>query len=233
MNRYPVLIDTDSGLDHTFINTLGLYDFINLDYTVFKGATQPIIIKHQDKSTANGEKVKGDYIWDAIYNLAIQYKGKLSMIALGPLTNIAIALLKYPDLPQYIKKLLIMGGSSQWGNTEPYSEFNFWYDPHAAEIVLQSGMNMQMIGLNITKQILLTEKRGAVAVAAFINPSIFEFEKHYVTCITDKGRTQGWSIIDTRKQLNEVPNIEVAVKVDQSQFLKTMEDFNMQIGGVQ
>ena len=163
-----------------------------------------------------------------------------------------------------------MGGSSEWGNTQPYSEFNFWCDPHGAEVVLQSSFNMQMIGLNATRQTFLTEKEvqsiqskdsevqgllthiqkfyferlkqkglstlfhipDAVAVAAFIDPSIFEFEKHYVTCITEKGRTQGWSIVDSRNKLEKEPNIEVATKVDKEAFLTMMQKINVKIGGL-
>lgn len=313
MTKYPILIDTDPGVDDTFAimlakaaenlnivgltvtagnvgitytleNTLGLCELIGLEAPVYKGAEKPMIIKLKDASDIHGnnglggyeysnitKKVENEYAWDALYNLATQYEGELSVVALGPLTNIAIALLKYPDLPKYIKKLVIMGGASEWGNTEPYSEFNFWCDPHAAEIVLKSDINMQMIGLNATRQTFLTEKEvlsinskdskveellthirkfylerlkqkglsylfhipDAVAMAAFINPSIIEFEKYYVTCITDKGRTQGWSIVDTRNKFNKEPNIEVAMKVDKEEFLKMMQWINAKIGGVQ
>lgn len=97
-----------------------------------------------------------DYAWDVIYQEAIKAEGKLQIIAIGPLTNIAIALMKYADLYKHIDKIVIMGGSTGIGNVRPYSEFNIWADPFAADVVFKSGVPITMVGLNVTMETVLT-----------------------------------------------------------------------------
>lgn len=307
MLKYPVIIDTDPGIDDTFAimmarsseeldikaltvtagnvdigftlnNALGLAELLEMNIPVYKGAEKPLVVEFKDASEYHGEsglgyyrlkqinkKAEMEYAWDGIYKLAKEHKGELSIIALGPLTNIAIALLKYPDLPKYIKKIVIMGGTfHSYGNTAPYSEFNFWCDPHAAEIVLQSDLNKQIIGLNTTKQAILEEEDmsklssedsnideliksmiqfskdniraqqlsttfhipDAVAMAAMIKPEIFEFENHYVTCVTSSGLTQGWSIADDRNKLGKEPNADIALSVNKEEYFKLLLRIN-------
>ncbi len=100
-----------------------------------------------EESKQNFEK---DYAWDFIYKEAKILGKELEIVAFGPLTNIAIAILKYPDIINYIKKIVIMGGSSTIGNVTPYAEFNIWTDPVAADIVFKSNIPLVMVGLNVT-----------------------------------------------------------------------------------
>lgn len=72
------------------------------------------------------------------------------------LTNIAIALLKYDDLYKHIERISIMGGSTKVGNVRPYSEFNIYVDPFAADVVFKSGVPVTMVGLNVTMETVLT-----------------------------------------------------------------------------
>ena len=89
--------------------------------------------------------------WDLIYDEAVRLNGELVLFAVGPLTNIAIALRKYPDLPKYIKKFVLMGGGT-YGNVRASggrAEFNIWVDPLAAKEVFEK-LEVWMIGLNAT-----------------------------------------------------------------------------------
>jgi purine nucleosidase len=79
----------------------------------------------------------------------------VTLIATGPLTNVALLLRTYPGLP--IGRIVFMGGSTERGNTTPYGEFNIVTDPEAADIVLRSGVPLTMIGLNVTHRALATE----------------------------------------------------------------------------
>lgn len=80
----------------------------------------------------------------------------VTLIAVGPLTNVATLLQRHPDLHGAIKRIVIMGGSTDRGNARPYAEFNIWADPEAAEVVLDSGIATSWHGLNVTHQALVT-----------------------------------------------------------------------------
>ncbi len=157
-------------LEKTANNALQIASLIDLDAPVAKGAAKAL-----DRPMENAGYVHGDsgigsvvlpkanrdfdsrYAWDLLYDEAKALKGELEVIAVGPLTNIAIALLKYPDIHHYIKRIVLMGGSATTGNRMPYSEFNIWGDPIAADIVFKSGIDLVMVGLNATHQTMLDE----------------------------------------------------------------------------
>lgn len=83
----------------------------------------------------------------------------LALLPIGPLTNVAVALLRDPTLPQRIKQISLMGGSLTSGNVTPAAEFNIWCDPEAAHVVFTSGIPIKMIGLNVTRQVIATPER--------------------------------------------------------------------------
>lgn len=86
-------------------------------------------------------------------------EGKLHICATGPLTNLALALLLDPDLPEFISAITIMGGAAFCpGNTTPLAEFNFAVDPHAAAIVFSGGIPITMLGLDVTRQATVTDE---------------------------------------------------------------------------
>lgn len=88
-----------------------------------------------------------DYLVDVFMN-----HDDISLITLGPLTNVAQAILKEPRLKERIPEILCMGGSAFCGNATPAAEFNILVDPEAARIVFESGIPIQMVGLNLTRQ---------------------------------------------------------------------------------
>jgi inosine-uridine nucleoside N-ribohydrolase len=82
--------------------------------------------------------------------------GRLTVIAIGPLTNLAAALLTEPSLATRLERVVIMGGAfAVPGNTSPTAEFNFFMDPDAAEIVLTAGLNLVLVGLDVCHQVRL------------------------------------------------------------------------------
>ncbi|RAH97423.1 nucleoside hydrolase [Acuticoccus sediminis] len=83
--------------------------------------------------------------------------GTVTLAAIGPLTNVAMAFAMEPSLPSLLKRLVIMGGSvGAPGNITPMAEFNFMHDPVAAHIVLTSGAPIDLFGLNLTRQVLVS-----------------------------------------------------------------------------
>jgi purine nucleosidase len=95
--------------------------------------------------------------------------GSIALCALGPLTDVAMALVKAPDIAAGIGEVVILGGAAfEIGNVTPAAEFNIHVDPHAAAIVLQSGLPITMIPLDVTHQVLSTPARVA-ALRALVN----------------------------------------------------------------
>ena len=94
--------------------------------------------------------------WDFIISVAASLRGELTMFAVGPLTNVAKALLKQPRVASWIKHLYIMGGAIDCpGNTTPNAEFNIWDDADAAQMVVNSGIPITLVGLDVTNKVLL------------------------------------------------------------------------------
>lgn len=82
-----------------------------------------------------------------------------TIAALGPLTNIAVALIQNPEIAKNIEQLVIMGGAVGQGNITPSAEFNMYVDPHAAHVVLTAGIPTTLITLDLTHQVLTTPER--------------------------------------------------------------------------
>lgn len=166
-------ISTLSGnvtVDKTTINTIKVCDLMGKKYPVYPGATKPWIKPYESASLFHGEDGLGGAVlpdpsyepekelaWDALYRVAKEQNGELQVVAVGPMTNIATALSKYPELTKLIKRILIMGGAAVGGNCTPCAEFNIYTDPHAAQAVFRSGIQVVMCGLDVTLKAFFTE----------------------------------------------------------------------------
>jgi purine nucleosidase len=101
----------------------------------------------------------------ALIEAAKRHAGKLELVTLGPLTNIAVAVRRAPEVAKQIKSCTIMGGVSDYvGNMTPVSEFNIWVDPEAAEIVLRSGMAIEMVGWDISRKYAVIDDNDAASL---------------------------------------------------------------------
>ena len=98
--------------------------------------------KDSDKSAV---ELMADILRDA--------KEKVTILALGPLTNLALLIKAYPQYLHKIERLSLMGGGVCHGNITPYAEFNIYVDPEAAQIVFSSGLPIVMCGLDVTEQV--------------------------------------------------------------------------------
>jgi inosine-uridine nucleoside N-ribohydrolase len=103
---------------------------------------------------------------DVIQDTASKYPSEITLITIGPLTNIAAALHADPDLARKIPRLVMMGGSLSGGNITPAAEFNIYVDPEAARTVFQSGIPITMVGLDVTRKTSLTEDHVRTLEAA-------------------------------------------------------------------
>ena len=104
------------------------------------------------------EKHGVDFIIDTLMQ---EPENSISLCPLGPLTNIASAILKQPKIVSRIKKIVLMGGAYfEVGNITPAAEFNIFVDPDAAKIVFEAGIDMVVMPLDVTHKALVTEKRN-------------------------------------------------------------------------
>ena len=88
---------------------------------------------------------------DVMVGLFLANPGAVDLVTIGPLTNVAAALLRAPEMAAAVRHCYIMGGTGAGtGNVTPLGEFNFWCDPEAAKLVLRSGMDITMIGWDIS-----------------------------------------------------------------------------------
>ena len=104
------------------------------------------------------EKHGVDFIIDTLMQ---EPKNSVSLCPLGPLTNIATAILKEPRITSRIKQIVLMGGAYfEVGNITPAAEFNIFVDPDAAKIVFEAGIDMVVMPLDVTHKALVTERRN-------------------------------------------------------------------------
>jgi purine nucleosidase len=95
---------------------------------------------------------------EMILRLSHEYAGELTLLTTAPLTNIAVALLQDPDLAKRLRKVVIMGGAVFTGNVTAVAEANIANDPEAARIVFRSGMEMTLVGLDVTHEVYWEEQ---------------------------------------------------------------------------
>lgn len=99
---------------------------------------------------------------DLIDDLVHAAPHEITLVTLGPLTNIALALSKDPSIVPLVKEVIMMGGSVSGGNASPAAEFNVYVDPEAAKIVFEAGWPLTMVGLDMGDKVLLTRSHLAV-----------------------------------------------------------------------
>ena len=93
---------------------------------------------------------------DFLVDYVIAHPGEVTLFAIGPCTNVALAIRRYERFAPSLKRLIIMGGAKSTGNMSPVAEYNFWADPLAAHEVLQAGIrDVTMVGLDVTNRIAL------------------------------------------------------------------------------
>ena len=140
------------GLRHTVANALKLCEVAGVDVPVFAGCPVPLLHPADDASYVHGQDGFGDTGYSpasrpaqtehaamAIIRLARENEGRLLLVTLGPLTNLALAVRLDPDLPSRIQRLVVMGGAvTGQGNTSIPAEFNIAFDPEAADVVFRA-----------------------------------------------------------------------------------------------
>lgn len=108
---------------------------------------------------------------DVLRQVINENEGDITLVTLGPLTNVALALLREPELARRVSHCFIMGGiGAGHGNATPTAEYNIWADPEAAKIVYESGMKMTMIGWDISWKYATFDAAQAAEIRAIGSP---------------------------------------------------------------
>ncbi len=163
-------VTTVSGnvyVDFTTRNALALLELLGRgDIPVARGSAWPLLRKPVDAAFVHGDnglggvelpepriKAVGKHAVDVIIETILSAPGEISLVPIGPLTNIALAARREPAIIQQVREVLIMGGALLVpGNDTPTSEFNIFADPHAAHIVLHAGWPVRLVALDVTMQ---------------------------------------------------------------------------------
>jgi purine nucleosidase len=154
------------GLALTTANALSVLEFAGCqDVPVAAGSPAPLMRPHSDARDVHGESGLGHarlppprarpldaHATDLIIDTIGACPGEITLVATGPLTNIALAVRRQPALVSLVADLVIMGGSAARGNVTPAAEYNIATDPEAAAIVFGAGWRVTMVGLDVTLQ---------------------------------------------------------------------------------
>jgi len=136
---------------------------VNYYVPVFKGCRRPLLRNLVKAEEVHGKDGMGESYFpkakqraedlnalQALLDYSKRFEGELIIVALGPLTNLALASILDPNFPKRIKELYVMGGAVEAkGNITPVSEYNFFVDPEAAKIVLNSNFNLTLVDWNL------------------------------------------------------------------------------------
>ncbi len=168
----------NAPLRHTLANALAIRHFHGLQMPVFAGADKALNVRPSDLPRITAQNILGESGMrtegqplppsadppngaDAVAAMLAAIHASpapVTVVALGPMTNIARALLLDPSVTERISEIVFMGGSTDRGNHTPAAEFNVFADPEAADGVMKSGVALRMFGLNLCRQVLVTQK---------------------------------------------------------------------------
>jgi len=160
----------NAPLDLTLANALAIRQHYGLSAPIFKGCAAPLagrLETAQNILGAQGMRTRGEPLppaseppadgdgVQALLDALHASPQPLTVLAIGPLTNLATALMRDPGAAARIGEIVLMGGSTDRGNHTPAAEFNIFADPEAADVVFNAGVPLRMFGLNLCRQVLI------------------------------------------------------------------------------
>jgi inosine-uridine nucleoside N-ribohydrolase len=182
---------------------------IGLDVPIFRGCSRPLALSPMvNSTTVHGGDGLGDVLtnpFDGQADNAISFiidsvkahPGEITLVAIGPLTNIATAINLAPEIIPLVKELVIMGGAfgtnGHAGNVTPHSEFNIWKDPHAADQVFASALPLVILPLDVTHEVLITGEE----IRALNVPVLTSISKGYLKYSLEREGFEGMALHDT------------------------------------
>ena len=181
-------------LEKTTINALKLLEFVDrTDVPVAAGAARPLYREPSIAENVHGASgmdgptlpvpsTEPDprHAVDFIAETLLASDEPVTLVPTGPLTNIALFLALHPDAAQKVDRIVLMGGAYGEGNVTPAAEFNIWVDPEAAARVFQSGLDVTMIGLDVSHQAIFgPEPTARIQAAGRVGAMVAELLEFY------------------------------------------------------
>jgi inosine-uridine nucleoside N-ribohydrolase len=184
-------------LEKTTVNALKILEFVGrTDVPVYVGCDRPLVREQWTAAYVHGESgLDGPSLpqpqtapgeGHAIEFIARQVEAHdgMTLIPVGPLTNIGLLLARYPRIAERIERIVLMGGAIAEGNVTPAAEFNIWADPEAAHRVFTSGIDVTMIGLDVTHRALvrpddIERLRGSGRVGGLVAELYDFYHRHH------------------------------------------------------
>ncbi|HEX3272095.1 MAG TPA: nucleoside hydrolase [Ktedonobacterales bacterium] len=164
------------SVDKTTRNALSLLDLAGRsDVPVARGAERPLLRPAVYADYVHGRNGVGDvelpepqhspaapHAVEMIIQTILGAPGEITLVALGPLTNLALAVRREPRIAEAVREVVIMGGALRVpGNVSPAAEFNIYADPHAAQIVFSAGWPLRLVSLDVTQQTVMAREQFA------------------------------------------------------------------------
>ncbi|NEW04771.1 nucleoside hydrolase [Paenibacillus sp. SYP-B3998] len=194
-------VNGNVSLDQATQNTCKILKLLGMEHEipVVRGANKPLMRAAHFEHRVHGSDGLGGALQDMqvdvlpahghaadfLVDQVRQHDGDVTLIMTAPLTNLALAVMKHPDLVHQVKEVIVMGGVVQgFGNVTPTAEYNMYVDPEAAKIVFQAGFPaLTLVGLDVTRKALLTDEHiqalGDSPLSRYIKESTADYMQRY------------------------------------------------------
>ncbi len=205
-------VSGNNGIDSVTTNALRLVNFFNRpEISVYEGARKPILRESGTSDGCHGTDGMGNtylpvgnriveekHAVDFLIETIDSSEGDIEILALGPLTNLALAIQKAPEAMRKLKQIYSMGGGVNHGNITPFAEFNYWVDPEATQVVFDFGIPIRMVGLNVTEECIISPDEFAL-LSRSENPVAalyYQMQKPYTAHYMNRDKINGAIIHD-------------------------------------
>lgn len=210
-------------------NALYAVELCGASVPVYAGRAAPLLRPLETAQHVHGQDGMGDiglplagrtpaagHAVDVLVERITQAPGAITLVTLGPLTNVALALLREPSLAHQVARCVVMGGTSDaYGNITPVAEYNIWTDPEAAQIVFDSGMPLTMVGWDISRTYAVFTPEDTELLRALDTP-LAQF------CVDIQATLQRWTAEETQLPGFDLPDpIAMAVALDPTVATRT------------
>ncbi|CAG7648520.1 nucleoside hydrolase [Paenibacillus allorhizosphaerae] len=193
-------VNGNVSLEQATVNTCKILQLAGAEHIpVFKGADRPMLRSTYFEHRVHGKDGLGGALKDMsvhkqpedghavdfIIDQIRRHPGEVTLVMTAPLTNLALAIMRYPELVGQVKEVVVMGGVVQsFGNVTPTAEYNMYVDPEAAKLVFKAGFSsLTLVGLDVTRKALLTEEHiaslGDSPLAHYVRESTADYMQRY------------------------------------------------------
>ncbi|EFA8239181.1 ribosylpyrimidine nucleosidase [Escherichia coli] len=243
------IVAGNQTLDKTLINGLNVCQKLEINVPVYAGMPQPIMRQQIVADNIHGDTGLDGPVFEPLTRQAesthaVKYiidtlmasDGDITLVPVGPLSNIAVAMRMQPAILPKIREIVLMGGAYGTGNFTPSAEFNIFADPEAARVVFTSGVPLVMMGLDLTNQTVCTpdviarmERAGgpvhdATCIGYLINPDGIKTQEMYVEVDVNSGPCYGRTVCDELGVLGKPANTKVGITIDTDWFWGLVEE---------